>query len=112
MAWAIIQGGENSEIKYFVVGLCILLIVGGLYFKFLYDVPDGQEKTNNFVSWLLVVIGITGMMIAALWKSKNPLTSFENGNEIHFTKKNNKDDSKDSGTTNADSQRRKHDLNR
>ena len=26
-------------------------------------------------------------MIAALWKSKNPLTSFETGNEIHFTKK-------------------------
>jgi hypothetical protein len=71
------------EIKYFVVTLCVLLMIGGLYFKFLYDVPDGQEKTNNFVSWSLVVMGIAGMMIVGLWKSKNPLQSFENDDEIY-----------------------------
>ena len=39
---------KNSlEIKYFAVALSALLIIGGLYFKFLYDVPDGEEKTNN-----------------------------------------------------------------
>ncbi len=64
----------HFEIKYFLVILSIVLIVGGLYFKFLYDVPDGQDKTNNFVSWLLVIIGIIGIMISAIWKKTiNPI---------------------------------------
>ncbi len=62
----------HFEFKYLIVILSILLIVGGLYFKFLYDVPDGQDKTNSFVSWILVIIGIIGIMISALWKKRNP----------------------------------------
>ena len=58
----------NFEIKYLLVILSILLIIGGLYFKFLYDIPDGQEKTNNLVSWFLVVIGIIGIMVSVMWK--------------------------------------------
>ena len=76
----------HFEIKYFLVILSILLIIGGLYFKFLYDVPDGQDKTNNFVSWFLVIIGIIGIMISVIWKKTiNPImadsdddSSFEN----------------------------------
>ena len=90
------------EIKYFVVTLCVLLIIGGLYFKFLYDVPDGQEKTNNFVSWSLVVMGIAGMMIVGLWKSKNPLKSFENDDEIYPKKYGDLTDSKDLDAQDAD----------
>ena len=60
----------HFEFKYLIVILSILLIVGGLYFKFLYDVPDGQDKTNSFVSWILVIIGIIGIMISALWKKR------------------------------------------
>ena len=64
----------HFEVKYLIVILSILLVVGGLYFKFLYDVPDGQDKTNAFVSWFLVVIGIIGIMVSALWKKKiNPI---------------------------------------
>ncbi len=64
----------NFEIKYFIVILSILLIIGGLYFKFLYDVPDGQEKTNNLVSWFLVVIGIIGINVSVIWKKTiNPI---------------------------------------
>ena len=72
----------HFEIKYLIVILSILLIVGGLYFKFLYDVPDGQDKTNAFVSWFLVVIGIIGIMVSALWKKKiNPIiTESDNDN--------------------------------
>ena len=70
-------------IKYFAVALCFLLILGGLYFKFLYDVPDGQEETNKFVSWFLVVIGIVGITVAGMWKSRNPLQGFENENKTN-----------------------------
>ncbi len=62
----------HFEFKYLIVILSILLIVGGMYFKFLYDVPDGQDKTNSFVSWILVIIGIIGIMISALWKKRIP----------------------------------------
>lgn len=72
------------EIKYFVAALCALLIFGGLYFKFLYDVPDGEEKTNSLVSWFLVVIGVIGIMLTALWRSRNPLESYTNNNRSHF----------------------------
>ena len=51
----------------------MILIFSGFYFKFLYDVPDGEEGTNAWVSWLLVVFGIVGIMASALWKTKNPL---------------------------------------
>jgi hypothetical protein len=92
------------EIKYFVAVLCALLIFGGLYFKFLYDVPDGEEKTNSLVSWFLVVFGVIGIMITALWRSKNPLESCTNNNQNHFLKLdgNDQDNSNLSGTFRRD----------
>lgn len=75
------------EIKYFIAILCALLIFGGLYFKFLYDVPDGEEKTNSLVSWFLVVFGVIGIMITALWRSKNPLESYVDNNRSHFSER-------------------------
>ena len=111
MAGAMNRGSEKLEIKYFVVSLCVLLIIGGLYFKFLYDVPDGQEKTNKFVSWSLVVIGIAGMMSVGLWKSKNPLESFENDNEINHINNDHQSYSKDD-TPDVDFQKDKSNLGR
>ncbi|OLC25434.1 MAG: hypothetical protein AUH71_01055 [Thaumarchaeota archaeon 13_1_40CM_4_48_7] len=65
----------RMEGRYLVAILSLLLIFGGVYFKTLYDVPDGQERLNAWVSWVLVVFGIVGIMISALWKSRNPLES-------------------------------------
>ncbi len=65
------------QIKYLIVVFLTILIFGGLYFKFLYDVPDGQEATNNWVSWLLVVSGTIGLMVTGLWKSRNPLEEYQ-----------------------------------
>ena len=91
---------DSLEIKYFAVALSALLIIGGLYFKFLYNVPDGEEKTNNLVSWFLVVMGIIGFMMAEIWKFKNPLESFENDSKIRFLKnKNNQHNSSQSDAT-------------
>jgi hypothetical protein len=92
------------EIKYFVAVLCALLIFGGLYFKFLYDVPDGEEKTNSLVSWFLVVVGVIGIMIAALWRSKNPLNSYRDNYQNHFLERkgNHQDNSRLSGTFRRD----------
>jgi len=65
------------QIKYLIVVFLAILIFGGLYFKFLYDVPDGEEVINNWVSWLLVVSGTTGLMITGLWKTRNPLEEYQ-----------------------------------
>jgi len=63
----------HLEIRYLVTILSAILIFGGLYFKFLYDVPDGEDITNMWVSWFLIIIGIIGIMVSALWKKRNPL---------------------------------------
>lgn len=70
------------EGRYLVAILALALIFGGMYFKFLYDVPDGQEATNALVSWLLVFLGIIGIMASALLKAKNPfeMRNYENKN--------------------------------
>lgn len=92
------------EIKYFVAVLCALLIFGGLYFKFLYDVPDGEEKTNSLVSWFLVVSGVIGIIITGLWQSKNPLESYSNNRQPHFSERgrDHRDDSRLSRTFKRD----------
>ncbi len=86
----------HFEIKYFLVILSILLIIGGLYFKFLYDVPDGQDKTNNFVSWFLVIIGIIGIMISVIWKKTiNPLmTDSDDDDDVNSFEHDSDDDKK------------------
>lgn len=63
------------EIKYLTAILSVILIFGGLYFKLLYDVPDGQEITNLWVSWALVILGFSGVIVSSLWKKRNPLTA-------------------------------------
>jgi hypothetical protein len=63
----------NIEVRYLILILSVILILGGLYFKFLYDVPDGEEQTNMWVSLALVVLGVSGMALSSLWKKKNPL---------------------------------------
>jgi uncharacterized membrane protein len=61
------------EIKYLITILSAILIFGGLYFKFLYDVPDGEDITNMWVSWFLIILGVIGIIVSALWKKRNPL---------------------------------------
>jgi hypothetical protein len=47
-----------------------LAIVGvGIYLKFFFDVPDNQEVINFFVSWFLIIIGISSMLINVFWKT-------------------------------------------
>jgi hypothetical protein len=53
------------------------MMCGGLYFKFLYDVPDGSETTNTWVSWILVIFGVIGIMISLMWKTRNPLELYD-----------------------------------
>jgi hypothetical protein len=72
------------DIRYLILVLSVVLIFGGIYFKFLYDVPDGEETTNMWMSWLLIVLGIIGLMITALWKKKeNPLLIDSDDDEIN-----------------------------
>ena len=63
----------HMEVKYLIMIMSAILIFGGLYFKFLYDVPDGQDLTNMWVSWTLVVLGVSGIVVSSLLKKRNPL---------------------------------------
>jgi hypothetical protein len=63
--------------KYVITVFSAVLIFGGLYFKFLYDVPDGAETTNTWVSWILVIFGVIGIMISLMWKTRNPLELYD-----------------------------------
>ena len=69
------------EIKYLIAVLGTILIFGGLYFKFLYDVPDGEEITNMWVSWFLIIFGVIGITVSALWKKRNPL-EIDSGDDV------------------------------
>jgi len=47
-----------------------LAIVGvGIYLKFFFDVPDNQEVINFLVSWFLIIIGISSILINVFWKT-------------------------------------------
>jgi cytochrome bd-type quinol oxidase subunit 2 len=66
------------ELRYVVAVVSALLILGGIYAMFFYDVPDVQEVTNMWVSWFLIVVGVVGIALSLLWKKKrNPLLSEE-----------------------------------
>jgi hypothetical protein len=56
--------------KYAIVAASLLLLFGGLYLMFLYEVPDGQEVTNTWVSSFLIVLGAVGSVVALVWKGK------------------------------------------
>ncbi|MGI0062034.1 MAG: hypothetical protein ACREBA_06240 [Nitrosotalea sp.] len=61
------------QIKYLTTILSAVLVFGGLYLMFLYDVPDAEMATNSWVSMALIIAGIAGMIVSLLWKKKNPL---------------------------------------
>ncbi len=61
------------QIKYLTVLLSSVLLFGGLYLMFLYDVPDQEAATNTWVSLTLIIAGIAGIAVSILWKKRNPL---------------------------------------
>jgi hypothetical protein len=54
------------QIAYFI---SIALLVCGLYLKLFYDVPDNQEAINFFVSWFLIIVGVSSILINLFWSS-------------------------------------------
>jgi hypothetical protein len=58
------------RITFLVLSLVVLVI--GFYLKFVYDVPDGQEAINSFTSGFLMIVGISSLLINALWKKPRP----------------------------------------
>ena len=42
----------------------------GLYLKVFSDVQDSQETINTFVSWFLIICGISSALINLLWTRK------------------------------------------
>jgi hypothetical protein len=50
--------------------ISLAMLVFGLYLALFYDVPDSQEKINFFVSWCLIIVGISSFLINLFWDSK------------------------------------------
>lgn len=45
-----------------------LIVLGfGLYLRFFYDVPDSQMQINFFVSWFLIIVGISSLLMNLFW---------------------------------------------
>ncbi len=45
-----------------------LIVLGfGLYLNLFYDVPDVQITINFFVSWFLIIISISSILINLFW---------------------------------------------
>jgi predicted MFS family arabinose efflux permease len=62
------------EARHVIAILSVIVFLGGIYTKFLYDVPDAQEVTNTWVSWFLIILGVVGLALSLLWKKRrNPL---------------------------------------
>jgi uncharacterized membrane protein YfcA len=61
---------RRIEVKYVTGILSVLLIFAGIYLMFFADVPDPEAETNMWVSWLLLIFGIIGVVVSALWKKK------------------------------------------
>lgn len=49
--------------------ISLAVIAAGLYLKYFYDVPDSQESINFFVSWFLIIIGLSSFFVNLFWQA-------------------------------------------
>jgi hypothetical protein len=55
-----------------------LAVIGfGLYLKFFYDTPDEQVAINFFVSWFLLIVGSSSLLINLFWSKKKKQRNLE-----------------------------------
>jgi predicted oxidoreductase (fatty acid repression mutant protein) len=57
-------------VKQIFVFLSLLVVGVGAYLKFFNDVPDNQEQINFFVSWFLIIVGISSLLINLFWNTR------------------------------------------
>ena len=51
-----------------------LAVLGfGLYLRFFYDVPDSQAQINLFVSYFLIIVGISSLLMNLFWGNQNKI---------------------------------------
>ena len=64
--------GEQINMRQILFFISLAVLAFGLYLKFFHDVPDTQEAINFFVSWFLIIVSISGMLVNMFWsKTKN-----------------------------------------
>jgi hypothetical protein len=55
-----------------------LAVIGfGLYLKFFYDTPDEQITINFFVSWFLLIVGASSLLMNLFWSKKKKQRNLE-----------------------------------
>ncbi len=55
-----------------------LAVIGfGIYLKFFYDTPDDQVTINFFVSWFLIIVGTSSLLMNLFWSSKKKQRSLD-----------------------------------
>jgi len=58
--------------KHIFLFISLAVLGFGLYLKYFYDVPDAQISINFFVSWFLIIVGCSSLLINLFWSSKKP----------------------------------------
>jgi hypothetical protein len=54
--------------------ISLAVLCFGLYLRLFYDVPDSQEKINFFVSWFLIIIALSSLLINLFWDTEKKRT--------------------------------------
>lgn len=57
--------------------ISLIVIGAGIYLKYFYDVPDSQVEINFFVSWFLIIVGISSLLINVVWQTPKPPHNLE-----------------------------------
>jgi ABC-type transport system involved in cytochrome c biogenesis permease subunit len=53
--------------KHIFLFVSLAVVLAGLYLMFFYDTPDSQMTINFFVSWFLIITGISSLLINIFW---------------------------------------------
>ncbi len=58
-------------IKQTFIFISLAIIGYGFYLNLFYDVPDAQMTINFFMSWFLIIVGVSSLLVNLFWgKSK------------------------------------------
>lgn len=63
--------------KQIFIFISLALLGFGLYLRFFYDTPDEQIAINFFVSWFLIIVSTSSILINLFWSAKKKQKNLE-----------------------------------
>ena len=55
----------------------------GIYLGVFYDVPDSAQQMNFFMSWLLSIVGVAGVLIGLFWSEQHSSKNLHHNDQSH-----------------------------